>query len=683
MQKEQPDIHKNCHTYINICPSGLEKFASAAIQDELFSNNFSCVDLKILNDNGNINGSGASIKEGESSDIKEYKRQLYNQIQKKKVKQNAKRKRLGGAGICKEEEQQQQQSFDDVRDLHGVINMKHHGHNRFVSIGYYEDETIISTPGGLEGKKLITFQTNAPPKFVSRIRPMGCGPLLALVITHTCASQNNTYLATETARGTDSTDATKTRKNDTNGVFEFGKSLNESVSSFESFMLSEIGTINYKKSFENALDLWYHYVKDVWFESKDIIDFKLNQKGRMDAEVDGDQSHDDVNHIQVNDIKSLKESLNLKMTGNDTCRYRVSCIRSHTKYYSYNRDDIIPHLVKHLIPNELTMNDNIKESNGICDNHDRYDKTTPMKLAVDLKNYDFEVVLIIHEDSISIAISLCPYQYLGARSFSSGKIPPDITPPYITGEVSKTVVRLRPSIASLLCRMSCIEKGDLVLDPCVGVGSIPVEASLLGKNKTCYGLGGDIAICGSGGDDGSNGNDIINGGGLCNVVADYYKRVRDHQKLLSCTGGCDVMSWDASSIPIRDSTIDCIISDLPFGVRCMSASKLQMFLPLLFSECARLLRKRTGRMTLLCGASYRYALDAILQQGSYDDGYTKLFDIKSVFPVNIGGLTGWIIQATRNDVTAIKIKNYHDRRRKITMDREQQKRQGMKRRLQS
>ena len=117
----------------------------------------------------------------------------------------------------------------------------------------------------------------------------------------------------------------------------------------------------------------------------------------------------------------------------------------------------------------------------------------------------------------------------------------------------------------------------------------------------------------------------------------------------------------------------------------MSAAKLQSFLPLLFSECARLLRKTTGRMTLLCGASYKHTIDAILQQGSYDDnnGFTKLFDIKSVFPVNIGGLTGWIIQAKRNDAAAVAIKNYHDRRRKITKDRAQQKRQGVKRRLQS
>ena len=114
--------------------------------------------------------------------------------------------------------------------------------------------------------------------------------------------------------------------------------------------------------------------------------------------------------------------------------------------------------------------------------------------TVDLKNYDFEVILIVIENTVSIGISLRPYQLLGARGFSSGKVPPDVTLPYISGEISQTITRLRPSLSALLWKLSEVKKGDIVLDPCAGVGSIPVEASFLPKCNTCFGIGGDIAI---------------------------------------------------------------------------------------------------------------------------------------------------------------------------------------------
>jgi len=67
-------------------------------------------------------------------------------------------------------------------------------------------------------------------------------------------------------------------------------------------------------------------------------------------------------------------------------------------------------------------------------------------------------------------------------------------------------------------------------------------------------------------------------------------------------GEADVSAaWDAALLPLCDRSVDTVVSDLPFGVKCLTAAKLQKLLPLAFRECARVLRPGTGRMVLLCG----------------------------------------------------------------------------------
>lgn len=91
-------------------------------------------------------------------------------------------------------------------------------------------------------------------------------------------------------------------------------------------------------------------------------------------------------------------------------------------------------------------------------------------------------------------------------------------------------------------------------------------------------------------------------------------------------------------------------------------------------------------MTLLCGSSYKYVLDAISQQRNDNDSNNDtdfLFQITSVFPVNIGCLSGWIVRAIRNGIEFSPLKNHHVRHRKMTSGLEQQQRQGVKRRIQS
>mmetsp|Transcript_6630 Transcript_6630/g.19591 ORF Transcript_6630/g.19591 Transcript_6630/m.19591 type:complete len:117 (-) Transcript_6630:806-1156(-) len=91
------------------------------------------------------------------------------------------------------------------------------------------------------------------------------------------------------------------------------------------------------------------------------------------------------------------------------------------------------------------------------------------------------------------------------RSYSRGKLAPDIAPPHIADGLDDScqLVRLRPSTAALLVRLAGIGTGDVVLDPFAGVGTMPLEASLLSSStpslsssslSSCFRLGGDVAI---------------------------------------------------------------------------------------------------------------------------------------------------------------------------------------------
>mmetsp|Transcript_5573 Transcript_5573/g.6259 ORF Transcript_5573/g.6259 Transcript_5573/m.6259 type:complete len:640 (-) Transcript_5573:140-2059(-) len=620
--------------YLTIAPSGLERFVIDSISKTIQENNYECRDLRILNHGRN---ESRSIDYDNEEKIEEMKMKIR--------KQRMRRKR--GRQEEKNEEKNKPMTYDNNEDSNsqicGTVTLNVGKREREMNLGYFHNETIISTPGGLEGKHLIQFKSNAPPQFISQIRPMGCGPLLALVFT----SCTDGHLEDKTLE-----------------LFNPKDDLEKSVSSYLSYM-QNVGTSRYTNYFRDALHLWYNHVQDVWSQSSDIKDY-LDTKYNINKKNIDNERNDDCVHDQ---LKELRDSLQRKINGTEDCKYRLSCIRSNTKDYTYSRESLIPLVADTLIPEEVTMNVSHRDDKANCP----MDSKT-MKCADDLKNYDFELVIFIKENLFAIAISLCPYQHLGAKSFSSGKIPPDITSPYITGEVSQQLVRLRPSISSLLLNISQVKKGDTILDPCAGVGSIPVEASLLGKSQTCFGLGGDIALS--------------RDGCLDDVAEDYCKRARKHQMNKKCSGSCDMVCWDASSLPIRDSLVDCVISDLPFGVKCMSATKLKSFLPLLFSECARVLKQNTGRMTLLCGASFKTVLDAIEKQRNNDfvqerDGTNELFRIVAVFPTNIGGLAAWIIQAERTNCLAVRIKNHTDRFRKMTLNRKQETSRGKKKRLQS
>ena len=211
--------------------------------------------------------------------------------------------------------------------------------------------------------------------------------------------------------------------------------------------------------------------------------------------------------------------LKAKMTSdNDSSvlSYRLSCVREKSKKYSYTREQFIKAAADYVIPKDYGW-------------------------KVDLVNYNVEVVLLVQSNSLAVGLALRPYRQLQAKGFSQGVIPPDVTTPYLSGNTLSGLVRLRPTTAQLLLGMLDLNPGDVVLDPCAGIGTIPLEVP-----NGVIALGGDL---------------ILSDSACRPVAADYFKRIKQHN--ISCKA--DLLAWDAAVLPLRTSSVDAVL--VGFAIR--------------------------------------------------------------------------------------------------------------------
>lgn len=349
--------------------------------------------------------------------------------------------------------------------------------------------------------------------------------------------------------------------------------------------------------FDSVLQVWERYVMDCW-----------------------------------NLTVSQKESIRNRLSGKEPVRYRLSCLRNDSKSFSYSRQELLTRAASFVIP-------------------DKFGKTW----IVDLENYDIEIVLLLRSNRVAIGLATRPYQYLGAKSFDKGALPPDVSRPYLSGQVLSKVLRLRPSTAQILLHQAKLQPGDVVLDPCVGIGTIPLEATLQGI--PVYAVGGDL---------------VLGHNQLGPIAARYVRECRTVQRTESqSSGAADLLVWDACLVPMRDGCVDVIVSDLPFGQTCLSSGKLSQMMTLLFSELARLLRPASGRMVLLCGAHVPILEE--LRNANHRIPNTWCLPCESIFPVNIGGILAWVVCVGRGTENHRQTDNHRERIKKLAQHRNRSK----------
>jgi hypothetical protein len=163
---------------------------------------------------------------------------------------------------------------------------------------------------------------------------------------------------------------------------------------------------------------------------------------------------------------------------------------------------------------------------------------------------------------------------------------------------------MHPALAHLLVSLVDIGEGDVLLDPMAGCGSTLVEALL--ETWTANGSGSPEKVkgihCIAGEAEHKQGTVLIDSnirtqaalwerGRKCGLLADAVSSTASFNSTTT------VVRWSAERLPLRDSTIDAIVCDLPFGLRCGNKEWNQRFYPQLLSEMYRVIRKgiRMGR----------------------------------------------------------------------------------------
>ena len=337
--------------------------------------------------------------------------------------------------------------------------------------------------------------------------------------------------------------------------------------------LSSIGSESYHQRLEASLDLWKTYIGLLWEKMLNQDDFKALQ-----------------DRIQANKL-----------------RFRLSCMRDHVDA-SYSRQDFLAELMDKVGPTLLPSYNESSSDDG---------------WTVNLKHFEVEfVVLLLSNGFMAMGISLLPYSFYNAKSFGTSGIPPDISTPYLGHEDLDGIVRLRPTTAHVLLHMARVQPFEMVLDPCAGIGTIPIEAEVFFPR--CLGLGGDVVL----------GHPTI---------ASAASSMEQEARKTSQAPSSLLTAWDAAHLPLRTCSVDVCISDLPFGKQCLSSNLLKQLLPLIFLECARVLFPSSGRMLMLCGSP------TITESLTDSERYWKQ-PCTIAMPVTIGGLRAWIFRIERNEV---------------------------------
>ncbi|KAI3370119.1 hypothetical protein L3Q82_024910 [Scortum barcoo] len=233
----------------------------------------------------------------------------------------------------------------------------------------------------------------------------------------------------------------------------------------------------------------------------------------------------------------------------------------------------------------------------------------------DMTKFDIEVLLNIHNEEVVIGIALTE-ESLHRRNIS---------------HFGPTT--LRSTLCYGMLRLCKPEASDIILDPMCGTGAIPLEGAIE-FNSSFYIAGDnyDMAV-----------NRTVNN--ICHIQ----KRRADKGRASGLP--IDTVRWDICNLPVRTSSVDIIITDMPFGKRMGSKKGNWDLYPSCLREMARVCRPGSGKAVLLTQDKKCFS-KALSRMGGL---WRKLHTVW----VNVGGLhagvyllkrTGAVFGQTPEDV---------------------------------
>jgi tRNA (guanine6-N2)-methyltransferase len=126
---------------------------------------------------------------------------------------------------------------------------------------------------------------------------------------------------------------------------------------------------------------------------------------------------------------------------------------------------------------------------------------------------------------------------------------------------------LKPPVAAALARLAQVKSGMRVLDPFCGAGTILIEVAMMGAEA----VGGDL-----------------------NSEAVSYAQ----ENARNADVESSVQQWDATNLPLGESAVDCVISNLPWGRQIVVDENLRSLYQRSLAEMRRVV-KPEGKILLL------------------------------------------------------------------------------------
>ncbi|CAL7936587.1 unnamed protein product [Xylocopa violacea] len=174
---------------------------------------------------------------------------------------------------------------------------------------------------------------------------------------------------------------------------------------------------------------------------------------------------------------------------------------------------------------------------------------------------------------------------------------------------------LRATVCYNLLRLAHPNPGDIIIDPMCGGGSIPIEATL--AYSQTYIVSGD------------------------NHPKAVY-RTKSNIDASSPRCKIDLLCWSVSQLPFKDSFIDIVVTDMPFGKRSGRTTDNRILYKQFLKELGRIMKPLTGRAVLL--TCDRRSFATALQTAG------NLFRVTKTLGVNIGGLQAAVYVLRRTDI---------------------------------
>lgn len=225
----------------------------------------------------------------------------------------------------------------------------------------------------------------------------------------------------------------------------------------------------------------------------------------------------------------------------------------------------------------------------------------------DMTKFDIEVLLNIHGQEVVIGIALTE-ESLHRRNIT---------------HFGPTT--LRSTLCYGMLRLCKPQPSDIILDPMCGTGAIPLEGAIEFQNS--FYMAGDnnaMAV-----------NRTVHN--ICHV------QKRRHDKGGVSGLPIDTLQWDLCHLPIRTSSVDIIITDMPFGKRMGSRKKNWDLYPSCLREMARVCRPGSGTAVLLTQDKKCFAKAISRMGGLWKRSHTVW--------VNVGGLHAGVFLLKRTGAT--------------------------------